>query len=423
MEAGAAMIDITPPAGCELSGYVARVQPSLGIQDPLSVRALYLEAGVERFLLWLHADLIGFERAFVRELKKTLGERAGLDTDDIVISATHTHSGPPTLHLINLGAYDEAYMGWLRGRMLEAAAAAMAETETCEPVMAEGVCELAIDRRGQASAHTDHRVGVVGWRRPDGAYKAVLANYAMHNVGWRASNRKVSGDILGRAALSVRERLRGQPVVLFTNGACGNTNPAQRAEEAGDIEAMGGELAGSVTDALASCRSAGDSLSAVSRTLRVPLATVDADGIRAIAARTRAGLNGQTGYVPDRVRDSANTWEAMMVARAERGDPLTHAEIDIHAVRIGAVKLVCLGAEVFSVMADQLRAAVGERTYVVGYANGEMGYLPTAAAYAEGGYEVESAFIYYGAFAPQIGAFESVRDEAIELASQVCQGL
>ena len=43
---------------------------------------------------------------------------------------------------------------------------------------------------------------------------------------------------------------------------------------------------------------------------------------------------------------------------------------------------------------------------VLGYANGDIGYIPTQPAYAQGGYEVEDAYKYYGypaALAPQAG--------------------
>jgi len=76
---------------------------------------------------------------------------------------------------------------------------------------------------------------------------------------------------------------------------------------------------------------------------------------------------------------------------------------------------VCLGAEVFSRMADELRAAAGERLYVVGYANGDIGYLPTREAFDEGGYETHSAFCYYRGLPLDPAAFEIARDEAVEM--------
>ena len=62
-----------------------------------------------------------------------------------------------------------------------------------------------------------------------------------------------------------------------------------------------------------------------------------------------------------------------------------------------------------------LRRAAGRPVYVVGYANGVRGYLATAAAYAEGGYEVDAAHFFYGGFRYQAGALEHLLDEAVAL--------
>ena len=427
MRTGTATIDITPEVGCELSGYVARVQPSVAIHDPLAVHALYLEQaragkdagapGAGTRLLWLHTDLIGFEREFVQEVKEELHRRLDLALDQIVVSATHTHSGPATVHLNHCGAYDAAYIEWLRPRLVEAASLAAAETREAHLVAAEGHCGLAIDRRGQASAHTDHRIGVLAWQRTDGAYAAVLANYAMHNVGLGSENRHVSSDIFGAAAASVRARLPGQPVVLFSNGACGNTNPPEHATDFARIDAWGASLADGVLQALAEAAPQQDHVEAVAETVRVPLDTGGSGAITAWTEALRSEMDGKGGYVPDRILQAAEFWEEEMLRREQEGSLPAHAPMDVQVIRLGGVFLVCLGAEVFSVMADQLRGATGQALYVVGYANGDIGYLAAAAAYAEGGYEVSNAFIFYNSFRPRIGAFEMVRDKAVELVS------
>ena len=57
---------------------------------------------------------------------------------------------------------------------------------------------------------------VLGFRRADGTYIALLANYAMHNVALGGENRAVSADMAGVAAAFLRSRLPGEPVVLMS---------------------------------------------------------------------------------------------------------------------------------------------------------------------------------------------------------------
>ena len=70
----------------------------------------------------------------------------------------------------------------------------------------------------------------------------------------------------------------------------------------------------------------------------------------------------------------------------------------------------------FARFVDDLRRAVGDdKLFVVGYANAGFGYIPTREAYAEGGYEVETAHFFYNSFRPQPGSLEMLCDRAAEL--------
>jgi len=70
-------------------------------------------------------------------------------------------------------------------------------------------------------------------------------------------------------------------------------------------------------------------------------------------------------------------------------------------------------------MTAQLREACARPLQLVGFANGDIGYLPTRQAYKEGGYETESAFVFYDSFRPAVGAFEDVRDRIVRLIGSV----
>src|ERR1035438_2831714 len=167
MKVGTSQVDITPKPGVELSGFAARTQPSTGVLDPLFAKALYLADGGER-VLWIHCDLVGIDRAIVLEFRDWARQRLGLTAGQVMLSATHTHSGPCTIHLHECGLYDPTYVKILQGRLREAAEAALSQTEECEVVATEGHLDLAVDRRRQASTHTDPRVAALGFRRSDG---------------------------------------------------------------------------------------------------------------------------------------------------------------------------------------------------------------------------------------------------------------
>jgi neutral ceramidase len=407
---GAARIDITPPAGVELSGFGARVQPSTGVHDPLTAKALFAADDTSR-LLWLHADLIGFQREFVRDVKAALRERLGLAEREVVLSATHTHSGPPTIHLVNCGAYDAPYVDGLRGKLLDVAERAMANTEPAEVVLGETPCRLAVNRRRPERPEVEAPLGVAGWRREDGTWVAAIANYPMHNVGFGAENRLISADIAGRAAAVIAEGVAGSPTVLMTNGACGDLNPAAESADYANVEQIGVALGEAAVRALeAGVPFPGTSLDTTAETLEIIPKPLSAREVEVVAGRLRARFAGQ-GYAPRRMRAAVDEWQRRFSGR--QMPPV--ALLELQVVRIGPATFACFGAEVFYEMSRELRRQVGGLVWVVGYANGTLGYLAPNPAYDEGGYEVDSAFVFYGTPPVPRGGFERARERMVEM--------
>jgi hypothetical protein len=67
-------------------------------------------------------------------------------------------------------------------------------------------------------------------------------------------------------------------------------------------------------------------------------------------------------------------------------------QIPLSVARIGTLEFVFLGAEVF----NEYQLWQPRNVRLVGYADAEGCYIPTAAAIAGGGYEVNTAPVYYG---------------------------
>ena len=82
--------------------------------------------------------------------------------------------------------------------------------------------------------------------------------------------------------------------------------------------------------------------------------------------------------------------------------------MEVQALRIGDVALVGWAAEVFHGLGLTTKhASPAKLTLFAGYANGMIGYLPTAEEHARGGYEVDMAPYFYrldGRMDPESGA-------------------
>lgn len=410
---GVSQIDITPEAGVELSGFAARVQPSTGVLDRLFASALYLQHQGAR-LLWLHADLIGFDRNIVTVFRKWAAAHLGLREGQVMLSATHTHSGPCTIHLQEAGKYDPSYVETLLRNLQAVSTQAMASLEEADLVSVEAQLELAVDRRASASAHTDPLVTAMGFRRSDGSFVAALLNYAVHPVSLGPVNRLISGDLSGQASRSLSQQLKGHPVVLMTNGASANLNPPAENVTPQQAQEWGRAIADSVAGLLSKAQPVAPQLRILQRVVRLPLDVFDVERVHTVveeALRSPMPL-AQWGEKYKRV---VKHWRASVLAELQAGTAASHREAELYAVSLGPLTMLGMNAEVFSEFSDWLRAASNGPVCVIGYANGDLGYLPTRTAYSEGGYEVEVAYFFYGGFRPKPGGLELLAKEAIQL--------
>ena len=416
LKAGVAVRDITPPPGTELTGFIAREQPSTGVRDPLFVRALWLASGGER-LLWLQADLLGFDLPTARRIRRAAADRLGLPVRAVALSATHTHGGPATMLLRACGEPLPGYLDGVEASFLEAADEASAKAEPVRLAFAEGTASVAHDRRAaSANSHVDPRLPVLAFSRADGSLVALLANYACHNTTLGGECRLVSADLSGEAMRRAAEALPGHPVVCLVNGGCGNVNPLGRGEEV--VQRLGAELAAAIVEtarAATPCAEVEPLLAAAERTISLPLLEQTRAEVEAEAKRIFETFDGrpQTPFVA-RLRRAAAGWREDTLSWLSEHPPMT-AEMDVQALRIGPASFACVSGEIFSRSADDLRARTSPRSYIVGYANGNLGYIPTPEVYAEGGYEVKDAHRYYAHFALAPDAYGRIVDCAADL--------
>ena len=115
---------ITPPLGVELSGYGFYLERRAeGVLDDLKARAIVLSDGALRLAL-VGLDLVGLTVAFADGLRRDAAAALDIPCRNVLISCTHTHTGPATQPLRGIGEVDEAYMATLSGAVSAAVVAA-----------------------------------------------------------------------------------------------------------------------------------------------------------------------------------------------------------------------------------------------------------------------------------------------------------
>ena len=92
LQAGVAVVDITPPKGYRMAGYF-RERLNTGTHDPLQAKALVLRQGNEQAAL-VFCDLVGIARDVSDRARQLAAKKTGIPAANIVIAATHSHTGP-----------------------------------------------------------------------------------------------------------------------------------------------------------------------------------------------------------------------------------------------------------------------------------------------------------------------------------------
>lgn len=404
LRVGAGRADITPDWPVSLAGFAVRTGRSTGIAHRLHVRALLVERAGTRVLV-VCADVLNWSPERLPGLRARLATRAGVDADAILFAAAHNHSAPATTRWMapSVGIADPPYADLLEARTLAAVGDAVAGLEPVSVSHAVGTFDLAMHRRsivdGRVVARpnphgpVDREVTVVAFRRPDGSIKALMTHYTCHPV--LSTESLLSGEFTGYA-MDVLEEQTGA-VSLYLQGCCGDVNPGYRSHTGlTEVPIQGERLAAAITAALeANSQPAAASLpSAGQPVARWTTAQLPFEHVPTPAAlRTmvdRPGVDGE--------------WARALLTDLTVLRP--SATLVVQRLDLGAgPSLLAFNGEVTVAYGLRVKARTHGRVLPVGYANGMIGYLPTAQQLAEGGYEADESTRYYllpGRFAPVI---------------------
>lgn len=408
-KAGAAAVIITPEPGLWMAGYGGRKTPADGTITDLKAKALALEDAAGKRGLILTLDLVGIDREQAGRICAELKAKHGLERDQIAIATSHTHSGPVVgrnlgpLHYWSLDPDQQqkidAYADVLVGKVVAVAGEAIAKLAPARVQWGSGTATFAVNRRenkpydqvpdwrerGTLKGPVDHDVPVLSVRNPeDGAILAVLFGYACHATV--LGGQQWCGDYPGYAQSAVEAAHPGA-VALFWAGCGADQNPLPRSQVE-LAQQYGEELAESVEEILdAPMPALAPKLATRYREIQAPLAEVpSAEAIKANAA-------------------SANVFEAararMLLKELEKrgGKPLDgFYPYPVATWSLGDdIDLVWLGGEVVVDYALRLKKERrGEQTWVAGYSNDVMAYIPSLRVLKEGGYEGGGSNVYYG---------------------------
>lgn len=416
-KAGAASVDITPKVGTPMAGYYYE-RASTGVHDPLFAKTLVLESDGKK-VAFVSLDLIATTPAMVEDARKAIEKRTGVKGSDVMISATHAHTGPV---LRSRGPREDAfgasnplavtYSEELPGKIAESVAKAEAALKPATLLTGRGQePAIAFNRRFhmtdgtvgwnpgklnpkivKAAGGIDPEVAVLYLESADEKKSpiATYVNYSVHldNVGgtrFSADMPSTISDLLGR--------YKGPDMVtVYTSGCCGDVNHIDvkwAGPQGGNENAarMGTILSGEIFKTWPSLKKL-DSKTIRVKTAKVklPLAPISKGEVE-LAKATLARIGDKKN--PPAFMELVKSFQVLDVD-ARSGEPY---EVEVQVIALGdSLAWVSLPGEIFVELGLAIKQdSPFSQTIIAELANGMVGYVPSRRAYAQGNYEVVSA--------------------------------
>lgn len=416
--AGAAAVDITPtqfPMNMP-GGFSANMAEKA--HDPFHSRALVFDNG-ETALAMVVVDNLGAGPDVLNEAKALAASKTGMSVDKMLISSTHTHSGPSlNTRSESAAAYYKQFVAGVAESIIQAHAALKpaAFGAAAHPLPDEVFNRRWFLKPGKMPLNPFGRLDTVKMNpgtspdvidRPAGPIDpditilsvqdlkrkpiALFANYSLHYVGG-APDGQMSADYFGEFARVMPSRLRGDDsfVAMMSNGTSGDINnipfgatrpPREPFEQIRIVAQKAADTAWHAHRKIAKHQPA-TRLGMVQRQItlkyRRPSSQEVAEAEAVLAIKDKDAI--------EKLPRLAQNYARNVVGAAERPeDTLT---VTVQAIRIGDFAVCAIPFETFvEIGLDLKKRSPFPQTMVIGLANGRHGYLPTLEQHKLGGYE------------------------------------
>lgn len=416
--AGTGRKEITPVNSQFLFGYPHVERFSNGVHDPLYSTALCLESGEEK-LLFISNDIIFVSKPSAERIRKTLAESLKIPEKNIMVTATHTHSGPITMDYLSnqndpvVPRADREYVRFMEEQIILAGIEAGRTRKEVEVglVVADGT-GVGTNRR-DPSGPSDRDVPVLAVRtREDKKMLALMLVCSMHPTVLHEDSKLVSSDFPGMTRKYLN-RLYGQDcAVIYHTGCEGNQSPRHvtRGNTFEEAERLGYLLGAAVEKVLSGIRYRQEvELRSFRSFTELPgrvFPDVSASETSLKKSIQKLQYLRDSGASSRDIRTAECDWfgaeETLTLSVAQASGLTEEARrtclpAEIQVFKIGDWVFVGWPGELFIEFGLAVRESFRD-TFVINLANGELqGYIVTREAAEEGGYEASNSLFSHEA--------------------------
>lgn len=412
LQAGAAKVEISPPLGELVVGGFAPF-PAKNIHDKLYAKCLVLDNGEDR-IAFVICDNLGIIRDVYDEARQLIGKETDFPTENILMAATHTHSGtrarkPKYRPIVVRGIADAfqkalknrepAKIGW--GGVDEPSEVFNRRWYVTDPELLKNPfgkkdAVRMNPPRGRGSlvkpaGPIDPEISFLSVQSKDGRPIALLANYSLHYVGG-VNRGDVSADYFGIFSRRIGELFKAEKtdpafVGILTNGTSGdvnNINFRQKSRRRYDRYEKMKEVAEKVAKRVNEAHAKIEfhdwvALGSARRDLTLKMRKPD-KAMREYFKKVQAKPEDAPKH---------HRYERTYAERVQRlYEGPDEIAVPLQAVRVGDLGIAAIPFEVFAEIGLEIKdKAPFADAFTIELANGSRGYLPTPRQHKLGGYE------------------------------------
>lgn len=400
-KAGLAKAVITPETSVWLAGYGSKRAPEGKLHD-IWMKALALEDTAGQRVVLVTSDFQGVPKSMSDPAFARVEKEFGLTRTQIMFTFSHNHCGPRLGDdLIDYYPVEEEeeklvaeYTDLMIDKFVKMVGEALADLQPASLAMGQGEALFAVNRRNNKEADVpmllangtplagpvDHTVPVLRVTRPNGEIAAILFGYACHPTTLNFT--MFCGDYPGFAQLEIEKNHPGA-MAMFVNTCGGDQNPLPR-RKVELCEKYGQMLAAGVEEALQK------PLQPIAPGIKTAFEIVELPYDKVV---TRADLNKALKLGGIKAR-----WGNRLLRKLDNGETFADSyPYPLHAWQLGnELTIIGMGAETVVDYALRFKREFGPGTWVFGYADDMISYIPSRRVWEEGGYEGGSFLYEYG---------------------------
>lgn len=401
---GFAKVEITPPLGTKLAGYTRIERPAVGVHDPLFGRVLLLESQGELFCL-VQLDLVGVDEYFVKRLHFLIKD-LGIEEDNLIVAATHTHSGPKgvfdqrsILDQTGFGLHNEDLV---RGYLAKIESAIKMSFKNRKQLSEIKVGQTFVPNVGSErhdNSAADDRLFTMLFNTADGE-SVLLYNFSCHPTILHYDNLQISSD-LPYGVLKYLGNSYNQ--IMFTNGSAGDISTRFTRQDTvfEEVERLGALLGEAIETSLAEPIFVGqlDEFKIKRYTIPLQFREIPDVGeaelayeaaVQAVKEAERLNLSHSELRVVESRKEGARRDLDVAKTMASRDN----LEVQVTIFKLNDWKFITIPGEIFASLSEPIRVA--GNNVIIGYANGYYLYFADKEAFAKKYYEASSSFIREG---------------------------